>query len=83
MTTFKKIIHKWGNYTSDLNGFFVRHMDGNTLNNCRSNLELIHPHDAFSNPHYSVDWVCPLTKKEINFVHEHIGAFLTYYEKQK
>ena len=69
-----KIREKWGG------SFFIRHVDGNTLNNHIMNLMTVSPYDAFTHPEWKVDWVCYLEDDEIAFVRENMDLFAALYK---
>jgi len=75
----KKITHKWSIETKATRGYFIRHIDGDVQNNNVDNLSYIHPKQAFENPNWVVDWVIPLSAKEINFVKNNLDYFIQYY----
>ena len=78
-----KIKHKWARETGLNNGWFLQHIDGNTLNNNIDNLKKIHPKEVFTRMHEGeelcVDWVCGLTEKEIMFVKLNAQVFADGY----
>ena len=66
-TTFAKIMEKLK--ATDWYPTFVRHVDGNTLNNYPTNLELVTLKDAFKHiSDWTVDWVCFVTEEERAFL---------------
>ncbi len=76
----EKIRIKWDKNTKDMEGFFIRHVDGNTHNNCIQNLELIHPKDAFLHAKlWTADWVIDLTDEEIEFVYANSNTLAEIY----
>ncbi len=75
----KKIQIKWDKNTKDMGGFFIRHFDGNTHNNCINNLERVHPKDAFRHADWAIDWVIDLTDEEIEFVHANLNTLAELY----
>ena len=76
----KSIRDKWYEGTKINGGYFVRFLDGNTLNCCRNNLQLVTPVDAFNNiTKWKVDWDCDLTNKEIVFVFNNLQKFISIY----
>tara|TARA_R110000803_G_scaffold20274_2_gene52416 strand:+ start:2056 stop:2376 length:321 start_codon:yes stop_codon:yes gene_type:complete len=75
----KMIQIKWAKQTADSRGHFMRHIDGNPMNNDVSNLEFCHPKDAFNNPEWKVDWTEPLTKRECRFVNDNMSNFASLY----
>ncbi len=77
----KKIRTKWHNQTQDNKGYFIRFIDGNPFNIHISNLEHIHPHDAFTNIDWKVDWDMDLSTKERQFVINNAENFATIYQK--
>tara|TARA_R110002012_G_scaffold313063_1_gene524361 strand:- start:49 stop:297 length:249 start_codon:yes stop_codon:yes gene_type:complete len=77
----EKIQRKWSIQTQQSSGYFIRFKDANTQNCCVSNLEYIHPYDAFMNSSYKVDWDDSLTEKEIQFVKSNMDNFATLYKK--
>lgn len=83
MSLFRSIKQKWNEGHQSQGGYFIQHINGNTLDNRRENLTLIHPYDAFSHPEWKVDWVCDLTKREIKFVMEHLEAFKNSYKESR
>ena len=58
------------------NGLFIRHMDGNTLNNTVDNLKWVHFKEALENPDWVVDWTMYLTKSQVDFVNLNRANFL-------
>ena len=76
----KQIRQKWAEGTKLQRGYFIRFINGNTLD-CRvSNLALCHPRDAFINiNNWKVDWDCDLSEVEIQFVRDNLENFLTLY----
>ena len=61
-------------------GYFIRHIDGNTLNNNISNLTKVHPFEAFSNSAWKVDWVLFVDDVERIFVIANMESFAAYYK---
>nr|QBK93552.1 MAG: hypothetical protein LCPAC404_02560 [Pithovirus LCPAC404] len=59
---------KWNENTSSMGGYFIRHINGDTLDNSICNLQRVHPKDAFAHVDWKVDWVIDLTDEEIEFV---------------
>lgn len=49
---------------------YIRHKNGDTLDNRVENLEWVHIKDAFRNLQWKVDWVCYLNNEEIKFVYD-------------
>tara|TARA_R100000655_G_scaffold87142_1_gene127288 strand:- start:545 stop:835 length:291 start_codon:yes stop_codon:yes gene_type:complete len=78
-----KIKNKWAKETELTNGWFLQHIDGNTLNNNINNLKKIHPKEVFTRlsngENLVVDWVCGLTEKEIDFVKLNADVFAGGY----
>ncbi len=74
-----KIQMKWDRNTKDLGGYFIRHIDGNTHNNCINNLSMVHPKDAFLHSDWVIDWVIDLTDEEIAFVHMNSAMLVNIY----
>ena len=58
---------------------FIRHVDGNTLNNSVFNLLPVSYYDAFTHPEWKTDWVCELEEDEIAFVRENMALFAEIY----
>ena len=75
----KSIRTIWYNQTKDSNGYFIRWLDGNTLNNNVTNLCYCSPIDAFSNPDWMVDWNLDLSTKQTIFVKDNISNFAMLY----
>ncbi len=82
MEIVEAIQKKWHAQTSETKGYFIRFKDGNSLNCQRSNLEHIHPYDAFVNPSYKVDWDLSLTEREKNFVKNNMPNFAVLYAER-
>ena len=79
---FKVIKAKWDEFTKDLEGFFVRYVDGNEFNCFIENLEMIYPKDAFIHHNdWTVSWYIDLTEEEIAFVHENAQLLVEFYSK--
>ncbi len=80
---FWGIKRKWARETELMNGWFIQHLDGNTLNDSIDNLRKIHPREVFArlanDEELVVDWVCGLTKKEIAFVKINADKFRDSY----
>ena len=76
----QKIRSKWHHQTRDINGYFIRFIDGNLMNVSASNLEYVHPHDAFTNVDWTVDWDLNLTNKEKSFVSLNFENFASIYQ---
>jgi len=80
---FWGIKRKWARETELTNGWFIQHLDGNTLNDSIDNLRKIHPREVFArlanDEELVVDWVCGLTKKEIAFVKINADKFRDSY----
>jgi len=78
-----KIKRKWAKETELTNGWFIQHLDGNTLNNNINNLKKIHPKEVFTRMSNGedliVDWVRGLTNKEIEFVRLNTDVFAGGY----
>jgi hypothetical protein len=73
---------KWHEQTKATGGYFLRFLDGDT-GNCRlDNLDYCHPHDAFTNADWVVDWDMELTMAESAFVRANLDTFATIYEAQ-
>jgi hypothetical protein len=72
---------KWHEQTKATKGCFIRHTDGDTSNNRLGNLAWCSPHDAFTNPDWTVDWTISLTQEEIDYVEAHMGNFATIYAR--
>jgi hypothetical protein len=61
----KSIMDKWNKQ-----GMFIRHIDGNTLNNSFNNLVCVSLSDALAHiDDWKVDWCMDLTKKELHLVY--------------
>jgi len=78
-----KIKYKWAKETKSTDGWFLQHIDGNTLNNI-NNLKKIHPHEVFMRLYHGeydlvVNWFCGLTDKEIYFVYANAYWFAKGY----
>lgn len=54
---------------------FIRHVDGNVLNNAMDNLKNVGYFQAFSNPDWQVDWVCFVREKDARYVKKNMGHF--------
>ena len=80
---FDEIFDIWHEQTKLTGGNFIRHIDGNCLNNSLFNMTMIHPHDAFKHPEWKVDWECGLTQAQISFVREHMDALAERYNQKK
>ena len=48
--------------------YFIRHVDGDTLNNHVDNIRWVPLRIAFKRLEWKVDWVCYLTQEEVLFV---------------
>ena len=59
---------------------FIRHINGNTLDNHIGNLAPVSQYDAFTHPEWKVDWVCDLEEDEIKFVRENMDLFAEIYK---
>ena len=81
-TMISAIRDKWHEQTKATGGYFLRFLDGDT-GNCRlDNLDYCHPHDAFTNADWKVDWDMELTPAESAFVRANLSTFATIYEAQ-
>ena len=67
MCTFSEIMEKLKAAPDYPN--FIRHINGNTLDNRLENLCWVKLSEAFQNiTNWKVDWVCYLTEEEVRFV---------------
>ena len=67
VTTFATIMEK----LKDVSGYpmFIRHVNGNTLDNRVENLRWVELKDALRNvATWKVDWVCYVTDEEVSFL---------------
>uniref|UniRef100_A0A7S2MYT2 Uncharacterized protein n=1 Tax=Haptolina brevifila TaxID=156173 RepID=A0A7S2MYT2_9EUKA len=81
----QKIVDKWNARLANQagHGSFLRHLDGNLLNTAKTNLECVHPFDAFWAMHHNlgwtVDWSVGLTEDEQAFVRDNLWCFCSKY----
>ena len=73
------IRNKWNENTKQSKGYFLRHIDGDTLNNSLDNLQWVHPKNAMENINWCCDWDMDLTKKQIEFVKNNCHNFAILY----
>jgi hypothetical protein len=57
------ILRKWREQ-----GYFIRHLDNNTMNNAISNLQQVSLKDALNNMNWTTDWDIFLSKRERELV---------------
>jgi len=79
------IMRKWRERTAANDGHFVRHLDGDANNEDPSNIEFVHPFDAFVALHNGdegafVDWSAGLNDEEVEFVKEYAWNFCVTYQ---
>ncbi|KAL3896096.1 MAG: hypothetical protein SGPRY_013350 [Prymnesium sp.] len=78
------IMGKWRAARSSTAGFFRRFIDGDASHASPSNVELVHPFDAFRalylNLGWVVDWEADLTDEEAQFVRDHAWNFCVTYQ---
>ena len=80
--TQKKLKHIYQIWKEEsvFGGHWIRHIDGNRAHNSIWNLALIHPHDAFANPDWVVDWDHPLTQAQIKIVRNNMSYLAERYD---
>jgi hypothetical protein len=67
MTTFATIMNKLR--ATDKYPMFIRHKNGDTLDNRIENLEYVHIREAFQHINdWKVDWICYITEEERTFI---------------
>ena len=76
----KSIRNIWDKQTKETNGYFIRYIDGNKLNNKKNNLSYLHPKEAMENLDWCVDWKVGLKKKQIQFVTLNPELFIELYD---
>jgi hypothetical protein len=68
--TFSSVMTKL-KAAADFPGYpnFIRHINGNTLDNRASNLTIVTLREAFNNiATWKVDWVCYVTEEDVAFL---------------
>jgi len=75
----KSIRDIWNETTKESKGLFLRHLDGNRLNNRLQNLSWVHPREAMENLDWCVDWKVGLKKRQIQFVMLNADSFSKLY----
>lgn len=73
------IRNKWNENTKQSKGYFLRHIDGDTLNISLDNLQWVHPKNAMENVNWCCDWDMGLTRKQIEFVKINCHNFAILY----
>ena len=66
MTTFSNIMNKLKAVNEYPN--FIRHINGDTLDNRIENLTWVTLREAFANLDWKVDWVCYVTEEERDYI---------------
>ena len=78
------IMKMWEERTAGDEGFFLRHLDGNFENRDPSNLQRVHPFDAFTALHmgeeHADSWSVGLTEEQIAFVRAYAWNFCVTYQ---
>lgn len=88
VVTPQQILDKWNARLAQQagHGSFLRHLDGNLSNCASTNLECVHPFDAFRALHlklgWAVDWAVGLTDEEQAFVRAHLWNFAACYQTE-
>lgn len=60
---------------------FIRHINGNTLDNNIHNLAWVNAYDALVHVNdWTTDWACYVTEEEAQFVRDNIETFMTLYQ---
>ena len=63
------------------NNHFIRHINGNTLDNNIHNLAWCSVYDALEHiDDWTTDWMCYVTEKEAQFVRDNIDTFKALYK---
>lgn len=78
------IMKKWQRTTAQNEGYFMRHLDGNLENDDISNVQRVHPFDAFDalckGEEHADDWRSGLSEEEVEFVKAHAANFCVTYQ---